>query len=263
MDLELQFLKLVGRCLPPLPHSTGVINRVLRPWYLRKPRGAVDTSAFGLRLRLDPAECVDSRLLFYPQLYDRHEIAFLRQHLQPGGVFLDIGANIGIYALLAGRLVGPGGQVIAVEADPYNYAKLQAHLELNSITNVRALNVGVSDKEESLRLAVNSTGNRGGNSFLHPSEDGPVIPCRPLAAIVRDAGFTRVDGAKFDIEGFEYRVLARFFADVGRELYPRFLVIECNTQWDQLAGGNVIQLLLDHGYAMHWSSDENNILVLK
>src|SRR5690348_14602654 len=94
-DRELAFVRGVGRRLPPLPHATALINRVLKPWYLRKERPQVVADVLGFRMRLNPAETTEGALLFYPHLYDRHEIAFLRGRLQDGDTFLDVGANVG------------------------------------------------------------------------------------------------------------------------------------------------------------------------
>ena len=54
----------------------------LRRLYLRKPRMPLQASVLNFTMRLDPAENIDSALLFYPQLYEHHEIRFLRDHLR-------------------------------------------------------------------------------------------------------------------------------------------------------------------------------------
>src|SRR6266542_2789707 len=102
MDRELSVILEFTRRLPRLPHMSGVINRVVKPLYLRKRRApVVAKSSFGITMELDPSECVDGWLLFCPQLYDRDEIRFVRRSLRPGDVFLDVGSNIGYYALAA------------------------------------------------------------------------------------------------------------------------------------------------------------------
>jgi len=55
----------------------------------------------------------------------------LQKHLRPGMVFFDIGANIGFFSLLAARLVGPQGRVVAFEADPEVAARLREHISRN------------------------------------------------------------------------------------------------------------------------------------
>jgi FkbM family methyltransferase len=58
--------------------------------------------------------------------------AALRQHLRPGMIFYDIGANIGFFSLLAARLVGTEGRVVAFEADPEVAVRLREHVARNA-----------------------------------------------------------------------------------------------------------------------------------
>jgi FkbM family methyltransferase len=262
MDAELALILGVTRNLPRIK-GAGVLANVLIRFYLRKSREPITIEVLGFRMRLDPSECVDANVLFYPQLYDHTEIRFLQKLLRPGDCFLDLGANIGFYSLCASRSVGASGAVIAVEADPVNYEKLSFNLRLNSANNVNALCVGVSDKRETLRLGLNTTGNRGGNSFLskEPTES-VLVDCRSLAELLELNGVREVSGAKFDIEGFEFRVLRQFFADVDRSFYPKFIIIEQNDSFIEKAGGNSVKLLMRNGYRILWSSGVNYVLVL-
>ena len=108
MDKELALYLRFTRRLPSLPRISAIVNRLLKPFYLRKPRPTVTADVDGLSMELNPAEAVDGALLFYPQIYDRPEIAFMKQHLPAGGVFIDAGAYIGYYSLQAARLIRSG-----------------------------------------------------------------------------------------------------------------------------------------------------------
>jgi FkbM family methyltransferase len=249
LDSELKFLSRLTRRFPRM-RGAAFAASLLRQFYLRKRRISLEVEAFGFRMQLDPYECVDGALLFYPHLYEHREIEFMRKHLRPGDIFLDIGAHIGFYSLIASRIVGEKGSVVAVEADPYNFRKLTLHLKLNHIQNVIAVNEGVSNKKEVLRLGLNVTGNRAGNSFLSMNEDHVDVPCSPLAALLRKHGINRVQGAKFDIEGFEFRVLHQFFRDIDDSLRPDFMIVEQHSELVERAGGNVIELLESEGYRM-------------
>ncbi len=224
--------------------------RLLTQFYMRKKRASLESEALGFKMELNPRECVDSALLFYLHLYEHREIEFLRKLLRSGDVFLDIGAHIGFYSLIASQIVGQEGTVVAVEADPYNFKKLTLHLKLNHIRNVVAVNEAVSNKKEVLRLGLNVTGNRAGNSFLSINEDHVDVPCSPLAALLRKYRINRVQGTKFDIEGFEFRVLDQFFRDANDSLRPDFMIIEQHSELVEKAGGNVIKLLENEGYRM-------------
>ena len=69
----------------------------------------------------------------------------LRAHLRPGDVFVDAGANIGVYTVLASRLVSSGGRVVAIEMMPDTAARLETHVKLNELDNVTVLAQAVSD----------------------------------------------------------------------------------------------------------------------
>jgi FkbM family methyltransferase len=65
---------------------------------------------------------------------ERRELEIVRNHLRPGMTFYDVGANIGIFAMMAARIVGPGGQVVAFEADPEIAERLREHARRNSFS---------------------------------------------------------------------------------------------------------------------------------
>jgi FkbM family methyltransferase len=259
LGIPLQLLPVVTRRLPRIAPTYVLLNALLRH-YVGKKRPLMDAPVRGFNMRLDPSEFVDCALLFFPHLYDPDEIAFMSAHLRPGDVFLDVGAHIGLYALAASRLVGPDGLVLAIEPDPVSYERLLFHLRANSAGNVRALPIGVSDRREKLHLASVHSGNRAANTFLLGNADGPEVSCVPLLEIVRANGVRRIRGAKFDIEGFEYRTLARFFADAEPELFPEFLVVEFHPDWVDFVGGNVIDLLGAYGYRTRGTQALNYIL---
>ena len=68
--------------------------------------------------------------------------------------------------------------------------------------------------------------------------------------LLRKHKINRVHGAKFDIEGFEFRVLNQFFRDVDDSLRPDFMIVEHHSELVGRAGGNVIELLESEGYRM-------------
>lgn len=248
IDPELRSWLFVTRRLPRVRGAVR-LARFAQRTYLRKARNRATVTVRDFMMCLDPADWVEGGLLFAPQLWDSAEVGFLVRHLRPGNVFLDIGAHVGFMSLIASRLVGAGGSVLAVEANPDSFAWLQHNLRLNGARNVTALNLGVSDREGAMRLGVPpGGGTRAGSSLLSDSSEGVSIMGRPLEAVVRDQQIRRVDGAWIDICGSEYRVLKRYLAQVGRDLYPRFLIMEDNPGWRGVAGGDPVTLLESSGY---------------
>ncbi|MEJ7636566.1 MAG: FkbM family methyltransferase, partial [Singulisphaera sp.] len=85
---------------------------------------------------------------------DRDSIRLLTRLLDPDAVFVDVGANVGVYTLALARHLGRGaGRVIAFEPHPTNFRRLQEHIALNALTNVTAENLGVSDRPGTLEVA--------------------------------------------------------------------------------------------------------------
>ena len=252
-DFELRGLALLSRRLPPSRISRFLVRR-LRKFYTRRPREDAVAPVDGQLMRLCPSDYVEGLLLFAPQLYERTERQHAKRLLRPGDTFVDLGAHVGLYTLLAARSVGPDGTVVAVEANPRTYEQLVENLRRNGLSNVATFQFGVSDRAELRMLSVNTTGNRGASSFLISMGEGIEVECLPLAQILAKAGIDQVRGVKLDIEGYEFRVLDRFFKDAAESLYPAFVLIEQKDWWIDQAGGNAVELLKRRGYRIVWRS---------
>jgi len=231
--------------------------------YNRKKRANATVEVLDFKMTLDPADSMECQFLFRPQLYDREEMGFLRRLLKPGHTFVDAGANVGFYSLIASSLVGNTGKVISIEADPFNASRLEANIRLSKVSNVRLANVGLSDQAETLRLGLSMSGNRGGNSFLYDSPNTVSVECRTLTDVLLAEGVQKVDGAKMDIEGFEFKVLQRFFADGNSKLWPGFLIIEVNPFFEKKTDGDILALLAQNGYGLTCISELNYLAVRK
>jgi FkbM family methyltransferase len=204
---------------------------------------------------VDPCEVVGGNLAFIPQLYDRWERALVRDLLQNNGVFVDVGSNIGAYALWAASCLDRSGMVLAIEADPDNYSLLTQNIEINNQQDVVTCVLGgVSDENHRLRFYRNTKGNRGGHSFVGTGDQFVEIECRPLLEILETNHVLQVNFMKLDIEGFEEKVLSKFFESTAKNspLRPTYLLVE-------IQGGPVVEvaaqdrikmMICDHGYEL-------------
>ena len=257
---KVSFLQGITRRLPPMRGSGRIADILIKLFgFARGGKRLID--AFGFQFELETGECVDSKVIFYPQIYDRREFHQVESLLNAGDVFVDIGANIGIYSILASRWVGPEGRVIAFEADPYNYQKFSRNIALNGIGNISAINKGVSDTVETAMLHVDTDGNRGGNSFLAQGGEGAVrVDCMPLSDLLKKEGLQRVQGMKIDVEGYEYKILKKYFDDIEREDYPKFILFEYVSE---MSTGDTKALLSEFGYQIRNIKEFNYIGIIR
>ncbi len=136
--------------------------------------------------------------------YEPHLTAIFERYCKPGMTVVDVGANLGYYSLLASRLVGPTGQVVALEPNSENCRLLLSSLRLHAVTNVVLLPVA-ADIATGWAYYSTHVGSNGGiiddtDLLAHP---GVVVPTFCLDDIVSaPVGFM-----KMDVEGAEGRVV--------------------------------------------------------
>ena len=109
-----------------------------------------------------------SRLIY--DGFEKDEINYMSSVLEKGDIFIDVGANIGLFSLIASKKVGNDGLVISFEPSPTTYKRFIENIELNSYENIDARNIGLSDKKEELMFFVSNTGYDAWNSFA-PRKD--------------------------------------------------------------------------------------------
>jgi FkbM family methyltransferase len=199
----------VGRALLRVSPA-GVRRRVWdRVWW--RPFAYTAHTADGLRMRGHTADLIQ-RFVYYFGQWEPVISDWFRTHLRPGDVMVDVGANVGWYTLLAAKLVGPAGRVIAVEASPTIAAALRANVALNPAVadRVTVHTCAAGAREGSVSLFLNGPENSG-KSSIH-GEPGMVreadVPMKPLAALLADVDLGRVRAIKIDVEGAEAEVVA-------------------------------------------------------
>lgn len=251
MDNTLRFYLAITRNLPKI-RGIGKLSCMIRDLYARNTRPLVNTQIGSINMTLNPNDKVEGELLFHPHLYESEEITHLIGTLQEGDNFLDAGAHLGFYSLHAAPKVGRKGKVLAVEAHPQTFKRLSENFVRNDFPQCKAVNVGLADVSGKLNMTIQSA-NQGANSFLVERSDNQIqIDCLPLAEVLKTQGISSIKAAKFDLEGFEFRVLKKFFEDADRSLWPRFILVEFYPDQIPLSGGNVRELLLNQGYKIAW-----------
>jgi FkbM family methyltransferase len=247
-----------------LAHRSRLKRGAFRPMLSRLVNllraGPVDVPYQGASFRFyHQASATERGALFNPD-YNLEELEFLRAHAPRGGVFVDVGANVGTYAMALARQVGSGGKVIAIEPHPVTHARLAFNRAASGFTQVDlvAAAAGPSDGE----LLIETDGDNLGASRIvsgEPTGHAIRVPSLRLQRILGDAGVDHVDALKIDVEGFEDRVLTGFFRDAPQSLWPRAVVIEHLSRNEWL--DDCIADMRARGYAETGRTRSNTLLL--
>ena len=247
-----------------LAHRSRLKRGAFRPWLSRlvnllRP-GPVDVHYQGASFRFyHQASATERGALFNPD-YNIEELDFLRTHTPVGGVFVDVGANVGTYAMVLARHVGLGGKVIAIEPHPVTHARLAFNNSASGYTQVKlvAAAAGPADGE----LMIETDGENLGASHIVSGEGSHKaikVPSLRLQRILEEASASHVDALKIDVEGFEDRVLTGFFKQAPEALWPRAVVIEHLSANEWL--DDCIADMSARGYAKTGKTRSNTLLV--
>jgi FkbM family methyltransferase len=225
--------------------------------------GPVDVQYQGASFRFyHQASATERGALFNPD-YNIEELDFLRGHTPVvGGIFVDVGANVGTYAMPLARHVGANGKVIAVEPHPITHARLAFNREASGFTQVILIAAAAGDSDG--ELMIETDGDNLGASHIvtgHPAANAIKVPSLRLQRILTEAGVDHVDALKIDVEGFEDRVLTGFFKEAPQTSWPRAVVIEhlSRDEWQN----DCIADMISHGYVETGKTRSNTLLVRK
>jgi FkbM family methyltransferase len=209
----------------------------------------LDLETFGVRMRLYPYKNVcERRILFTPQYFDTDELKILSSRIADGFTFIDIGSNVGWYALSVAREAGAvPTRILAVEPQPEIFDRLIYNIRQNPSCTIKAVDCAVADKTGELTLFLDPL-NRGEASLkiVNSSQTDAIrVPAVTMLELLSREGLTRVDAIKLDVEGAEDLVLDPFFRDAPASLYPSlFVVANVPERWQI----DVVQLLKSKGY---------------
>lgn len=195
---------------------------------LREQKGYVTAPCDGIAFRLNLGEHFEKAIYF--NLYERKDWAAIRSLIPVGGTCIDVGANIGFYALRFARIVGPSGHVYAFEPDPVAFSRLVAHTESNGFNSVvECHRTAISNKQGEATL-YRFLPNAGWSS-LHQFADlhtcAEVVPTETLDNFLEERKINQVDVLKLDAEAHEPEILAGATHSLARKIY-NYILMEFN-----------------------------------
>lgn len=198
-----------------------------------------------------------SNTLLYQAFIEEGSTRFVLEHFKAGQVFVDVGAHIGYYALLASRLTGNGGSVHAFEPTPSTFEILAENC--GYLGNVRLNNCGLWDKTDTLEIKDYGIGHSAFNAFYRDGELTETV--YPVKAVRRRVPVIRLDDycaenrvipdmIKVDVETSEYYVLRG-----SKQILSKFkplVIMEVGGGGKWVEGYNKsIKILADLGYRIY------------
>ena len=211
--------------------------------------GSIDLPAWQVRMLLPPEWRGMSKVAFAFRERYESELAFLPSVLSPGDVFIDAGACYGIFALVAAKLVGEMGRVLAFEPAADASAVLHRNIALNGFANVLQRRVALSDRSGTTPLFIDADQSRnslGGNASADACQS---VETSTLDEELARARLNHVEVVKIDAEGAEELVLRG--AKLALASYHPVVIFEVNPEAASnlgLRSDGAWNLLRKHGY---------------
>ena len=217
-------------------------------------KGSCSTTYRGVRLTF-PSNTEYGQQLLRGDYNEDKVISFIADHIHgSSGLFLDIGANLGVFSLALGRLTKI--QALSFEPEPLNFLYLKKNIALNPSLRAEAINVACGETDGgTLDFTIPFQANRG-VPFVGRYENPPLfaweirVAERSVDSILLERGNPPVSCFKIDVESYEENVLRGMLATLDRnsricglvELHPHFRPVNCPF---------IHSLLKDHGFEIH------------
>lgn len=188
--------------------------------------------------------------------FEQEELNFMKKTLKKEDIFIDIGANVGLYSLIASQAVGKEGLVIAFEPAPTTFNRLLENKSLNNLNNIQARNCGLSDELGELNFYISDNGFDAWNSFS-PSADNKLQKKITVSVSTLDCELQHIDKAKIklvkiDVEGWEKFVLKG--GEIFFKNYSPIVMVEFADENTFNAGYSVHEIydtMVNYGYEWH------------
>jgi FkbM family methyltransferase len=219
------FLRLLAGLMRSMPTDIRRVEVIWRAIYERiggggfAPAEDVDQSwppglqqpicgSHGFVMRLNLQNWSDRRAYFSGRYYQPDITRVLEQLLQPGDQYVDVGANVGMTALLARSQIGPAGKGLAFEPNPIAFDRLAEHFQSNGIANFQLVPCAVADRESVQWLFVPRDEMLLG-TLVPEKAEGQRVEVRtvPAHSYVAEFDTTKPTLIKIDVEGYEVQVL--------------------------------------------------------
>jgi len=216
----------------------------------------------GHQIAVFPGDPGISRELALYKVHEPLATRLLMQTLKPGMNVVDIGGNIGYYAMLEARMVGPTGAVIAIEPMPKNSERLCQNVQANGYQNIRIHKLAIGDRNGTARMYISEKSNW--HSLYPPtSSKGEMqVPVSTLDSLLKPYDLPSVDLVRMDLEGYEVvviegmkRTLEKYGPRLLVELHPVAVAVSSMEKY--------LRSLENMGYGIEWMIEQERDMPLR
>lgn len=243
----------------PLRHTLWLVRRAIWP---KRPIDIPIATSDGIRL-MPEGQIAE---LMWGLEFEKKERDFVSHNLMPGMHVVNIGANVGLYALMASKLIGLSGKVYAFEPSGETFSVLKKNIELNRCINIISENMALSDFSGSLLLRSDPLAPAAdGHRYVEKidatnteASDGEVVQCKTLDSYWNEdpeRSVLSIDMMIIDVEGAELSVLKGAVETIQRS--PNLtLLLECTENRLE-----VKDFLESFGFEFFaWNSQDNQLV---
>jgi FkbM family methyltransferase len=224
-----------------------MFSHVVQPLVYKRMNGYVikKLNNSSVRMILNANDSGISQELMYKGTHETLSTKILMENIREGMRIVDIGANLGYFALQEAKAVGPKGVVYAIEPVPSNWFLLKQNVALNDLSNVEVYNLAIGDKDGVLDMFMSGGSNWGSALRTTLNSDNKItVHCRRIDTLLKGKG--KVDLVRMDVEGYESNVVDGMTETLKQkelmlfiELHPLFARKRCEA---------VLRKLDDYGF---------------
>jgi FkbM family methyltransferase len=210
----------------------------------------------GSRMYLNPDDVGISRELAIYRVHEPLSTRVLRQIAVKGMTVIDIGANIGYYALIESQGVGESGRVIAIEPVDSNYELLVKNVRENACANVTTMQIAIGDYIGVARMYLAKRSNCHSIIRRGASDNYSEVEITTIDKLVENLNLTSVDLLRMDIEGYEFKAIDGMIGTIRAHRPAIFLELHPHVKGvEDGACPRFIQRLKDLGYDVQYVID--------
>jgi FkbM family methyltransferase len=187
---------------------------------LKRLKTNIETKTyFGASMECSINDFIGKKIILYGR-WEPNISHVIESLLHPGDVVADVGANIGYDTLLAAKMVGSSGSVIAIEASPSTFSKLNRNVQINNLGNVRTVNAAVLGHRGEIEIYITDKDNIGASTTVKVdgSEYEATVACDVLDAFLNPEELKRLSLIKIDVEGAEISIILDIISKI--DSYP-------------------------------------------